>query len=279
MKGWIMVLSLLSSLFSFGHSTEPPPKKWVVYYGPNIPPERFSDYQVVVLEPDHHPDIGLLLEQGKTVLGYISLGEISNTRGYFSDVEKEGILYSVNPNWPESRYVDMRSSKWTCKVVQELIPAILFQRFSGIFIDTIDNAEAMEKSDPVAFKGMKDAAIQLIKTIRLHYPEIKIMLNRGFAVLPKLNHIIDMELAESIYTQYDFQSGKNSLVNEEIYRELSDQLKGLQKSNPHLELYSLDYWNPQDGEGVKTIYNRQRKEGFIPYVSTTSLSEIIPEPK
>lgn len=279
MKAWVLCCSIFSTLFSFGHGEELPAKKWVVYYGPNLPPETFSEYQLVVLEPDHHPDIGLLLEQGKTVLGYISLGEISNTRGYFQDIEKEGILYSVNPQWPESRYVDMRSSKWTCKVVQDLIPAILFQRFSGIFIDTIDNAETMETSDPVAFKGMQEAAIQLIRTIRLHFPEIKIMLNRGFAVLPKLHHTIDMELAESIYTKHDFKNGKDTFVNEEIYRELTDQLKSLQKANPHLELYSLDYWNSQDSQGIKAIYNRQRKEGFIPYVSTTSLSEIIPEPK
>jgi uncharacterized protein (TIGR01370 family) len=279
MKAWIMLCSLFTTLFSLCQGAEIPPKKWVVYYGPNLPPETFSDYQLVVLDPDHHPEIGLLLEQGKTVLGYISLGEVSKTRKYYQDVEKEGILYSVNPHWPESRYVDMRSNKWVSRVIEELIPAILFQRFSGIFIDTIDNAETMEKADPIAFKGMQEAAIRLIRTIRLHYPEIKIMLNRGFSLLPQLEQTIDMELAEGILTRHDFQTGSDSLGSEEIYHELVDQLKALQKRQPRLELYSLDYWNPKDPQGIKSIYTTQRKEGFIPYVSTTSLTEIIPEPK
>lgn len=274
-----MVFSILSTLFSFGHSQEPPPKKWVVYYGPNLPAEAFSNYQLVVLDPDHRPNIGLLLEQEKTVLGYISLGEVSNTRSYYQEIEKDGILFNVNPHWPESKYVDMRSDKWTCRVIQELIPAILFQRFSGIFIDTIDNAEAMEASDPIAFKGMQEGAIRLIRAIRLHYPEIKIMLNRGFSLLPKLDRTVDMVLAEGILTRHDFKTGEDSLGSNQIFHELADRLKGIQAASPHLTLYSLDYWNPKDLDGIKSIYKIQRKEGFIPYVSTTSLNEIIPEPE
>lgn len=260
--------SLLSTLFTSSLQSEIPLKRWVVYYGPNVCPENFCDYDLIVLEPDNHPHINLLLEQKKTVLGYLSLGEVSPDRSFFKEIDQQGLLYQANPTWPDSRYVDMRSEKWIAKVIQEIIPSILFQRFSGIFIDTLDAADSMEKNDPIAFKGSQEAAIRLIRTIRLHYPQIKIMVNRGFSILPHIAEAIDMVLAESIYI--------NS--NEKVYQEISDQLHSLKQSNPDLELYSLDYWDPSDPKGIKALYDKQRKEGFIPYVTTPELNQIIPEP-
>ena len=41
---------------------------------------------------------------------------------------------------------------------------------------------------------------------------------------------------------------------------------------------SLDYWDPQDTEGIGRIYEEQRKNGFFPYVATIDLKQIIREP-
>lgn len=278
MKRLISLYTLLTGLiFSNGHA-DGPPKKWVVYYGDNIPAENFLDYNVVVLEPDQRPSINLLLEQGKTVLGYISLGEVSKDRSYFKSVQGDGILLEKNPNWPDANYVDMRSNKWTSRVVEDLIPAILFQHFSGIFIDTIDTAETLEHKDPVKYRKMKEGAIKLIKTIRLHFPEMKIMLNRGFELLPYVAKEIDSVLAESIYAVHNFKTGQEELVKPEIYASIVKELKEAQKINPSLEVYTLDYWNRNDPQEIKKIYETQRAQGFIPYVATLQLNEIMTEP-
>src|SRR5688500_2167134 len=83
-------------------------ERWVVVYSEKPAVEEFSAYNLVVLDSIHHPPLRPLLEQRKTVIGYISLGEVENYRDYFKDVEKEGILYEKNPNWPDSRYIDVR---------------------------------------------------------------------------------------------------------------------------------------------------------------------------
>ncbi len=271
-------LSMLSTLIGSLLFGEVVPKRWVVYYGENLPQSHYEPYQVVVLEPDQHPEIMLLLEQGKTVLGYISLGEVSKDRSYFNEVKNQGLLFEKNNNWPDSYFIDLRRKEWTERVIQELIPNILFQRFSGIFIDTIDNAEAMEKNNPAKYGGMMKAAINLIKTIRLHFPQIKIMLNRGFALLPEFNDELDMVLAEEIFAEHNFTTGKNKVGNQAVYMELVEELKAAQKKNPKMEVYTLDYWDPKDPDGIKLIYKAQRKQGFIPYVATIKLNEIIPEP-
>lgn len=278
MKFLLSLSSLISGLFfSQGHAEESP-KKWVVHYGENLPVEVYKDYSLVVLEPDQRPPINLLLEQGKTVLGYISLGEVSKDRSYFKSVKDEGILFEKNPNWPDAFYVDMRKKEWTNRVINDLIPAILFQHFSGIFIDTIDNAETMEKQDPVKYRKMQEAAIKLIKTIRLHFPEMKIMLNRGFAILPYVAKDINSVLAESILALHNFKTGENTFIKPEYYEELVKELKDAQKLNPDLEIYTLDYWDIKDTQNVKKIYETQRAQGFIPYVATLQLNEIVPEP-
>jgi uncharacterized protein (TIGR01370 family) len=277
-KRLFSLYSLISGLiFSSGYADEQP-KKWAVYYGDNLPAENFLGYNLVVLEPDQRPPISLLLEQGKTVLGYISLGEISKDRSYFKSVQEEGILFQKNPNWPDAQYVDMRSNKWTSRVVDDLIPAILYQHFSGIFIDTIDNAEALERKDPVKYRKMKEGAIKLIKTIRLHFPDMKIMLNRGFELLPYVAKDINSVLAESIFSVHNFKTGEEDLVKPEIYASIAKELKEAQQLNPSLEIYTLDYWNTDDPQGIKKIYEAQRAQGFIPYVATLQLNEIIPEP-
>jgi hypothetical protein len=103
--------------------------RWVVVYSEKPTVEEFRDYGLVVLDSIHHPPIRTRLEHKKTVIGYISLGEVESYRDYFKAVEKEGILYEKNPNWPDSRFVDVRDTRWTKRVLEELIPQLLHKGF------------------------------------------------------------------------------------------------------------------------------------------------------
>lgn len=256
----------------------PMAKKWAIYFAENLPNEVFKPYSPVVLEPDQHPDLAILLESGKMVLGYLSLGEVSKDRHYYSEVKKEGLLLETNKNWPDSRMVDVRNPLWTSRVIEELIPSILFSRFSGVFLDTVDNPSYLEEKEPEKYKGMKKGIVQLIKTIRLHYPQMPIMMNRGFAILKDVANEIDMVLAENILVDHNIAEGKSRFVSEEQYQKVVKELKEAQKINPELEIFTLDYWDPNDTETVKKIYEIQRESGFYPYVSTLHLNQIIPEP-
>ena len=164
-------------------------------------------------------------------------------------------------------------------MIEELIPQILYQRFDGIFIDTIDNAVHLEESDPQKYHGMKQAAIDLIKAIRLNYPSMKIMLNRGFEILPQVAKDIDMELGESIYTDWNPNKKTYELVAAPLYKKNVQVLRDAKKINPNLEIFTLDYWNLKDEAGIKKIYQVERENGFIPYVSTLDLTQVVPEPK
>jgi len=252
--------------------------RWVVVYSEKPTIEEFRDYRLVVLDSIHHPPIRPLLEQKKTVIGYISLGEVESYRDYFKAVEKEGILYEKNPNWPDSRFVDVRDTRWTKRVLEELIPQLLHKGFQGIFIDTLDNPAELERRDPKKFKGMTEGAANLVKAIRRHYPRIYIMLNRAYEILPAVDGQIDAVLGESVFTEIDFEKKTYRLSDAKVYRQQVEWLHAAKGRQPRLKIYTLDYWAPTDTAGVARIYAEQRKNGFIPYVSVKDLDRVVKEP-
>ena len=253
-------------------------ERWVVVYSEKPPVEAFRDYKLVVLDSIHHPPIRPLLEQRKTVIGYISLGEVENYRDYFKEVERQGILFEKNPNWPDSRFVDVRDVRWTRRVVEELVPRLLQKGFHGIFIDTLDNPPELERRDPRRYKGMTEGAANLVKAIRRHYPQIYIMLNRAYDILPAVDGQIDAVLGESVFTEIDFEKKSYRLADSNIYRQQVAWLQAAKNRQPKLKIYTLDYWPPEDEAGVSRIYAEQRKNGFIPYVSIKDLNHVLREP-
>ena len=254
-------------------------KRWVVVYSAKPTLAAFRGYHLVVLDSTSHPPIRPLREERKIVIGYLSLGEIEKFRDYYKDVERQGILLKRNPNWPDSRFVDVRDPRWTKRVVEELIPRLLQKGFQGIFMDTLDNPADLERRDPERYKGMTEAAAHLVQAIRRNYPRMFIMMNRAYEILPKVGGLIDAELGELIYTDFDSTGKGYRLAAPDVYRQQVEWLKAAQQRHSHLQVYTLDYWNPKDTAGIEKIYALQRKNGFIPYVSIKNLDRIVREPR
>ena len=173
---WMGVLALLATP-SIRADTVPMP--WAVYYAADLPPTAFYGYDLLVFESDRHPPLEPLVDRGKKVLGYLSLGEVNENRPYFAEVKNEGLLLNENQNWKASYFVDVRDMRWTRRVIDELVPAILRRGFQGIFIDTLDNPGHLERTDPKAYAGMADAGARLVRTLRRNFPRMTIVLNRG----------------------------------------------------------------------------------------------------
>jgi polysaccharide biosynthesis protein PelA len=284
---WRSVSALLSSLIPFvafgdasagAKSVEPKNLRWAVYYGAEALPEVFDPYDLVVLESFGHPPLQPLRDRKKILLGYVSVGEINSGRPYYSEFAGQDLLISENSNWPGSYSIDIRDPRWTKKLIEELIPAILHDGFDGIFLDTLDNQPHLERQDPEKYAGMTPAAAKLVRIIRQNYPQIKIMVNRAYEILPEIGGQIDYVLGESVYAGYDFTSKKPRQVSRDDYEHQIKFLSELKKRFPKLQIMSLDYWDPADTKGVTTIYSMQRANGFIPYVSTIELNRIIEEP-
>ena len=253
-------------------------RPWAVYYADREPTHAFEPYGLLVLDSRTHPPLRPLKDRGKTLLGYISLGEVETHRPWFDRVKGWGILDQENPNWPGSFYVDVRDRRWVKLVVEELVPNLLRAGFDGIFLDTLDNPPHLERTDPTRWAGMTEGAARLVKAIRANWPRIRIMQNRAYEILPQTARAVDYALGESVYSGWDFAARQAHRQSEEDYRFQVDALKGAKAINPALGLFTLDYWDPADTAGVRDIYARQRANGFAPYVSVVDLDRLVPEP-
>ena len=272
----LVVFLLLVTFYVRLSATEE--RHWLVYYSDQSPVSAFDSYSLLVFNADRHPPLHPLGERGKVLLGYLSLGEVAKTNSYFDEVRAQGILLRQNANWRGSYSVDLRDKRWVSRVIHQLIPDILHDGFDGIFLDTLDDAIELERVSPKEFNGMTKAAAQLVRTVRHHYPSIKIMMNRGYRLLPLVEQHIDMVLGESMLAGYDFRRESYSLAPSTEYLQQVRLLKEAQSRRPQLQVFTLDYWNPDDAAGIARIYREQRANGFEPYVATINLDRIIKEP-
>lgn len=272
----VFLLGALPYLMMKEDRLEPPP--WMVYYDDTEPLEAFERYDPIIFDAGLHIPIKPLLDQNKTVLGYLNIGEAEERHDWFATVKSWGIVIADNPEWPGSWSVDIRDPRWSDFLLHQLIPNIVSQGFSGLFLDQVDVSLELENQHPEKYQGMTKAAIALIQNIRKQYQGLKIMLNRGYEILPQVGAHIDFELAETLYSSYDFATNTYYLRSKD---EVEWQLKELQRAKslfPSLIFFSLDYWDPQDRKMIKRIYAVERGYGMRPYVTSPFLNEITQEP-
>jgi polysaccharide biosynthesis protein PelA len=266
-------------LLSATHA-EQNPRKFGVYYGTRFDPE-LSAFDVLVLDADSGLDLALIRKRAKApqiILGYLALCELGPSRSYAAKVRQAGLLLHESPYWPGSFYIDIRRAEWHRMLIQEIVPSILKAGFDGLFLDTIDDAPWLEASSIQSLPGVSAAAVALVHGIRLFFSNRVLMLNRGFDLLPKLERDLDMILAESILTTSVGIERKPTRAPQESFEDRVRELRAVLARQPQLTVYSLDYWDPADQAGIRDIYAIQRAHGFVPYVGTSTLTKIIPEP-
>lgn len=252
---------------------------WGVDYGANTSPPVARAFELLVLEPDHDRPIAPLRGPMAQLPGYISLGEVDRTRPFVGTLDKAGALKGTNPNWPAARSADLRHPAWRAMVLDQLIPGILAKGFDGIFIDTLDSAEAIERADKDVNSGMVQAGIALLADIRARFPGIVVMLNRAYAPLPAAAPHIDYLLGEAMSSKWNFAAKRYELTTQEDWDWQASHLRAARQANPALVLTTLDYWDPRDHPAVAGLYQRERASGFNPYVATIALDQLLPEPK
>ena len=251
-----------------------PLKSFVIYYGLEEDAKAFKNFDLVVLESSYSKIVYELKKENKIVLAYLSLGEVNSSREYFKNIKEKGVLLENNPNWPEAFLIDIRDPEWGMYVLETLIPSILDKGFDGIFIDTLDSPIEKERSNPGKFKGMKNSAVSIIEKARYLYPNMKIMLNRAYGIASDVAPSIDYILGESVCNTYDFNTKNYLPVDDKSYENQLKILADLKEKNPGLKLMSLDYCDDKDQVRRREIYRNQKKNGFIPYVTTIDLCKI-----
>jgi len=255
------------------------PERWVVYYDKRLAPEVFLPFDVIVFDRQGHPPLAPIKERQKILLGYLSLGEAETFRDNYQWIQDHQLILETGPEWKGNPVIDVRKPEWEAYVLKVLVPETVNRGFDGVMLDTADSVIWLEHTQPQKYTGMQDALVRIIKQMRARYPDMKIMLNRGFPLLEKVGGDIDMVLAESIYPTSAAQSNTSPPLPDESYQNYVTMLIAAQKKVPYLKIYTLDYLEKDNIEGMKNIYKTQRQQGFIPYVGPSGLQAILAEPE
>jgi uncharacterized protein (TIGR01370 family) len=248
--------------------------KWIAFYGQTANEQVLASYDIVVLDPMFKGSILAVAKAGARLYGYLSLGETRTTDTFYERIDRAALL-DENPAWPNTRQVDVRQRAWKDLVIGEMIPAIAAKGFTGLMLDTLDTPPYLEQANPRSNRGMTQAAEDLVKAIREAHPDMAVIMNRGYALLPRVTGAVDAIIAESLLTTTDERSGY--VWNDGVL--VTQQLSLLSPARDRgLPILSLDYWEPSDTRTVNKIYTRQRSLGHHPYVATRTLDRIFPEP-
>ena len=252
--------------------------KWIAFYGETADEEILARYDIVILDTGFKGSIERVAATGATVCAYLSLGEIRTSSSIFNLIDTK-ILLEQKPNWPGTFRLDVRQASWRALVLDRLIPAIRDRGFTGLLYDTLDTPPYLEQLDPEGRRGLGSAAADLVRAIRMKYPDMLLLMNRGYALLPTVVRYIDGVVAESLMTSFDQRQLGGYKWNE--MSEVAAQQALLNPAYRHgttIPILSLDYWEPDDTNTIKEIYARERRNGYCPYVGTPLLDTIVPEP-
>ncbi len=222
----------------------------LIYYGCTYDVKYFERYKTVILDPDLYRDVHTLHSQS---FAYLSLGEISNNRPYFNTVKKYHLLEGKNEEWG-SYHIKISNKRWEQLLLNEVIPPIVKSGYNGLFLDTVDSL--------LARKIPSSEIVALIKVIKKRYPNLKLMLNRGFEIADMVP--IDALLYESTISSYDFNNQTFSLFSYD-FRFLPQR---------KIKRYSVDYWNRDEPHEMAKIYKIALSKGYQPLVTDISLNEL-----
>jgi len=246
---------------------------WVCYYAGFENFKLSPDISLAILDPDNVANPHDIKGKNTLVVGYLSIGEAEDFRWYWKDIAGKDFVLEPNPDWEGDYYIDPRSSGWRNFVIRKIIPDILAKGYDGLFLDTIDTGEFLEWKDPQKYAGSKDAMVELIRQIRINYPDIIIISNNGFPILEKIAKYINYALVEDLYTSYDFD--KKIYLDQDI--EITNQrIKSLKRISYdfNIPILTLDYCEQSNSGKIAEISSKSVVCGFYPYVTDISLQNI-----
>ncbi len=246
------------------------------YYGEAPPLADLQAFDIAVVEPDHVPDprryARAPADGGHELFAYVSLGEVLSSRAYYRGLPAAA-LRADNPAWG-GKVIDQTAPGWREFFLLQVIAPLWEKGWRGFFIDTLDSYQLFAKTDAERAAQVQ-ALTGTLQELKRRYPQARLMLNRGFELLPALAPITYAVAAESLYRGYD-GGQRYRPVPEQDRAWLQAQLQTVREQY-HLPVIVIDYVDPNQPQArdiARATADRIRAQGFIPWVADGELRSI-----
>lgn len=267
LRGLLLALGLWGGL-SHALAEEP---SIAFFYGANPPVAELSLFDQVVLEPGHAPaeHLAALARGGAEAIAYVSVGEVSRSSAWRAAVKPSWRL-ARNEAW-DSDILDPTQEGWRAFLLQRM-DELWRAGFRGFFLDTLDSPLGV-KADPAQVAARREALAGLIRQMHERFPTGKLLLNRGFELLPDVAAHCAGVAAESLFQGWDAGRARYTTVSETDRAWLLQRLNEV-KERFHLPVVVIDYVPPSDRELARQTAAKIAEVGFTPWVTNAALDQL-----
>ena len=239
------------------------------FYGTPFPQELHV-YDAVVVEAGHKDFQKIEGRMQGKLYAYTSLGEVGPERPYANAVPSVAKL-ARNPAW-KSTVLDQTSPAWRAFFIDNIVAPLWQRGFRGIFIDTLDSYQ-LAATSPQAKAQQEAGMVETLRQLHERYPEMRIILNRGFEILPQVHQWVTAVAAESLFQGWDNAAQSYRPVSEPNRQWLMERLNHV-KNEYHLPVIVIDYAAPGQRREAREIASRIRAAGFVPWVTDSDLDMV-----
>lgn len=237
------------------------------YYGDDVPRELLAAYDQVVVEPSHVPDVAALSGHGAALVAYLSVGEVGGAN-----------IARIDPTWTmgqnaawSSRVMDLTQPGYR-KFVLEQYEQLWRAGYHRFFLDTLDSYE-LATTDVAQRKQQSDALCVLIRAFVERHPDVVLVLNRGFGLLPAIAKYVHEIVIESLFDGWDAANQRYVRVSESDRAWLTARMTEVQ-ARYHLPITVIDYRPPAQREQARDTARRIAQLGYKPWVCNHQLDDI-----
>ncbi len=260
----ILMFSLLAILYTITTNALP---KVAFYYGDYPPIDKLRWFDVVVVDPSSGFDPKSYNSDQSTAFAYLSLGELPEKDA--QAFPKEWFI-GENKIW-KSDIVDAANPDWQKYILNDKVDKLWQQGYRGFFLDTLDSYELAVK-DKAAAQRQIDGLITLIKAIKQKHPEVKLILNRGFELLPQIHNLVYAVAAESLFAGWDQRNQRYVNVTESERTELLNQLNKVKQWG--IPVIAIEYLPAAQKTEADNLIDKINQLGFIPWITNGNLTNL-----
>ncbi|WP_157662680.1 bifunctional glycoside hydrolase 114/ polysaccharide deacetylase family protein [Sulfuriferula sp. AH1] len=239
------------------------------FYGTPFPQE-LRIYDAIIVEPDHTDFAKVADDMQNKLYAYTSLGEVGPDKPYASSIPATAKI-ARNPAWT-SDVMDQTSPAWRAFYLEKIVAPLWQRGFRGIFIDTLDSYQ-LAAITPQARAVQEAGMVETLRQLRSRFPGIRIILNRGFEILPHVHDWITAVAAEALFQGWNNAVHAYVPVNESDRQWLLARLNQV-RNDYHLPVIVIDYAAPSQHQSARELAQKIHAAGFIPWVSDPGLDMI-----
>lgn len=266
-RTWVRLVITSFAVLGYSPSSQAHMPSVAFFYGKPMPVASLAHFDWVVVEAGNLDDIAPLQSAGADVFAYVSVGEVEAWRNVPGVIQSKWLL-GDNRAW-KTKVVDLTHEGWKQYLLETRMAPLWAKGYRGFFLDTLDSYQ-LAVTDAAGKAKQRRALVEIVKSVADRFPGAKLLVNRGFEILPDVANLLLGVVAESLFRGWDPNTRQYRRVAESDRAWLLQQLNEA-KDRYRLPVTVVDYVAPGNRELARQTARRIAALGFIPWISTPAM--------